>query len=172
MTTVETLLGIIDDPNLFTRRKIEAAEAIIGFEAPDDAVERARAFLVSVFEDRDADIGERMDALKITRKSEAAKITPKIIRLEMKDRGERERREAWREYEIDQLKIKVFKALPVGSIFPSGWCSHLTADDYVPPEGWPPWYNADGSPRQRPPPGDEWPVWSNKAPHNKDGSSR
>ena len=32
-STVETLLEIIDDPNLFTRRKIEAAEAILGFES-------------------------------------------------------------------------------------------------------------------------------------------
>jgi hypothetical protein len=46
--TVETLLEIIDDPNLFTRRKIEAAEAILGFESPDDAIIRAGIFGVCV----------------------------------------------------------------------------------------------------------------------------
>jgi len=51
-STINTLLEIMDDPNLFTRRRVEAAEAILGFEAPEGAVVRARDFLVSVFEDR------------------------------------------------------------------------------------------------------------------------
>jgi hypothetical protein len=99
-----------------------------------------------VFEDRDAHIGERMDALKIARKSESAKVTPKIVRLEVKDRGERERREAWRHYEKTQLKTKIYQATgntPTQDSHP-GWSDHLTGDDYVPP------------------PGDEWPVWSKK----------
>ena len=54
---------------------------------------------MSVFNDRNADIGERLDALKIAWKAEAPKVTPKIIRLEVKDRGERERREAWRHWD-------------------------------------------------------------------------
>jgi hypothetical protein len=88
-----------------------------------------------------------MDALKIARKSESAKVTPKVVRLEVKDHGERERREAWREYEICQLKIAIYRATgntPTQDSHP-GWCALLTSDDYVPP------------------PGDDWPVWSKKA---------
>jgi hypothetical protein len=32
--TIDALLEIIADPNMVTRRRIEAAEAILGFEAP------------------------------------------------------------------------------------------------------------------------------------------
>jgi len=98
---------------------------------------------VSVFNDRNADIGERMDALKIARKAEAPKVTPKIIRLEVKDRGERECREAWRHWDKSQLKMRIYQA--TGNTPPLGWADHLTGDDYVPP------------------PGDEWPPWCKKA---------
>ena len=86
---------------------------------------------MSVFNDRNADIGERMDALKIARKAEAPKVTPKIIRLEVKDRGERERREAWRHWDKSQLKMRIYQA--TGNTPPPGWADHLTGDDYVPP---------------------------------------
>jgi hypothetical protein len=82
---VETLLEFMSNTDLTTRRRIEVAEQLLGFEAPADMVTRARDYLVSVFEDRDADISERMDALKIARKAEAPKVTPKIVRLEVKD---------------------------------------------------------------------------------------
>jgi hypothetical protein len=44
-------------------------------------------------------------------------------------------------HEINQLKMKLFKVLPVGTPFPPGWADHLMGDDYLPPEGdeWPPW---------------------------------
>ena len=108
-----------------------------------DAVIRARDFLIEVFENKEESITDRMEALKIARKSEAAKVTPKIVRLEVKERGERERREAWRHYEKSQLKMKIYRA--TGNTPPPGWCDLLMSDDYLPP------------------PGDEWPPWSKKA---------
>ena len=61
-----------------TRRRIEAAEALLGFEAPADAVGRAREYLASVFEDKEnEDIADRMDAAQITRKFEAGRSRPK-----------------------------------------------------------------------------------------------
>ena len=84
-----------------------------------------------------------MDALRTVRKSEAPKVTPKIIRLEVKGRSEADRREEWRHYEKSQLKMKIWRA--TGNTRPEGWCDHLTGDDYVPPQG------------------DEWPPWSKKA---------
>ena len=75
--TIDTLLEIMADADMATRRRIEAAEAILGYEAPADAVSRAKDFLISVFENREETIGDRMDALQISRKFEAKKIAPK-----------------------------------------------------------------------------------------------
>jgi hypothetical protein len=74
---------------------------------------RARDFLMEVFDNKEESLTDRMYALKIAHESEAPKVTPKIIRLEVKDRGERERREAWRHYEKSQLKMKILRATPV-----------------------------------------------------------
>jgi hypothetical protein len=89
----------------------------------------------------DHPINDRMEVLKIARKSEAAKVTPKIIRLEVKGRTKADRREAWREFERAQLKTKIWRA--TGNTPPRGW-DDLFGDDYLPP------------------PGDEWPDWSKK----------
>jgi hypothetical protein len=100
-----------------------------------------------VFDNKEESLTDRMYALKIAHKSDAAKVTPKVVRLEVKDRGDRERREAWREYEMCQLKIKIYLATgntPTQDSHP-GWCDLLTSDDYLPP------------------PGNDWPVWSKKA---------
>jgi len=105
---------------------------------------RARDFLVSVFEDRDAEIGDRMDALKLSRKVEAPKVTPKIVRLEVPARSDRDRREEWRHYEMSKLKMAIYKATGTTPLAESGWADHLMSDDYLPPEG------------------DEWPDWSKR----------
>ena len=138
--TIDALLEIMDNLDIGTHRRIEAAEHLLGFEAPDNVVVRAREFLISVFENKEEAISDRMEALKIARRSEAAKVTPRIIRLEVPARNERERREAWRDYEKARLKRKIVEA--TGNTPPAGWCAHLMGDDYLPPEG------------------DEWPDWS------------
>ena len=59
-------------------RRIQAAEAILGFESPPDAVAYARDYLAQVFEDKEnEEIGDRMDALEISRKFEAGRSRPK-----------------------------------------------------------------------------------------------
>jgi hypothetical protein len=40
--TIDILLEIMTDNELVMRRRIQAAEAVLGFEAPTDAVNRAR----------------------------------------------------------------------------------------------------------------------------------
>jgi hypothetical protein len=139
---IETLLEIMNNDELTTRRRIEAAEHLLGFEAPADTVTQAREYLVSVFEDRDAEINDRMDALKIARRSEAPKVTPRVVRFDPPARSERDRREAWRHYEISKLKMKIYRATGTTPLGGSGWADHLQSDDYVAP------------------PGDEWPDWS------------
>jgi hypothetical protein len=133
---IDILLEIMADPEIVTRRRIEAAEALLGFEAPTEAVSRARDYLMSVFEDREAEIGDRMDALKLSRKCEAKKIAPQTVHATRRE--EKDRKEAWREYEIFQLQAEI--VLATMDHPPPGWDSKLRSPDYLPPPGdeWPP----------------------------------
>jgi hypothetical protein len=56
----------------------------------------------------------------------------------MTRREEADRKEAWREYEIDQLLLKIVMATMDHP--PKGWDSDLRSPDYLPPPGdeWPP----------------------------------
>jgi hypothetical protein len=97
--TIDMLLEIMADTDMSTRRRIEAAEAVLGFEAPPDAASRARDYLAQVFEDKENEsIADRMDALQISRKFEAKKIMPQTVHHTRREGADR--REAWREYEI------------------------------------------------------------------------
>jgi hypothetical protein len=108
-----------------THRRIEAAEVILGFEAPTDAVSRAREYLMSIFENREEAIGDRMDALKLSRKFEAKRIAPQTVHLTRRE--EVDRREAWREYEINQLQAKIILATLDHP--PKGWDDELRSPD-------------------------------------------
>jgi hypothetical protein len=143
--TIDALLIIMDDADIVTRRRIEAAEQLLDFEAPDDAVIRAREYLVSVFEDHDEELADRMNAIKASRKVEAAKVSPKVVHLNR--RTPTDRKEAWREYELSQLRTRII--LATHDIPPKGWDDVLTSPDYLPPEGdeWPPWW--EGKDRRR-----------------------
>jgi len=134
--TIDTLLEIMDDTEMSTHRRVEAAEALLGFEAPTDAVSRAREYLMSVFEDREEEIGNRMDALRISRKFEAKRIAPQTVHVTRRE--EVDRKEAWREYEIFQLQTKI--VLATLDHPPKGWDADLRSPDYLPPPGdaWPP----------------------------------
>ena len=134
--TIEALLEIMADTGMTTLRRIEAAEAILGFEAPTDAVSRAREYLMSIFENREEAIGDRMDALRMSRKFEAKRIAPQTVHLTRRE--EVDRKEAWREYEINQLQMKI--VLATMDHPPKGWDAELRSPDYLPPPGdaWPP----------------------------------
>jgi hypothetical protein len=134
--TIDTLLKIMSDPEMSTRRRIEAAEALLGYEAPADAVSRAREYLGEVFEDREQSIDLRMDALKISQKFGAKKIAPQTVHLTRRE--EADRKEAWREYEIFQRQMKL--VLATLDHPPKGWDDDLRSPDYLPPPGdaWPP----------------------------------
>jgi hypothetical protein len=134
--TIDALLVIMDDADLVTHRRIEAAEAILGFEAPEAAVIRAREFLIEIFENAEEQIGDRMDALKASRKAEAAKVNPKIVHLTR--RTEMDRREAWRTYERWLRRRELIKKTRMPPL--PGWDDDLLSDKYLPPPGddWPP----------------------------------
>ena len=97
----------------------------------NDAVSRAREYLMSIFDNREESISDRMDALKLSRKYEAKKIAPQTVHLTRRE--EVDRREAWREYEITQLQREIIMATLDHP--PPGWDSVLRRPDYLPRHG-------------------------------------
>ena len=90
-----------------------------------------------MFEDKEnEEIGDRTDALEISRKFEAKKIAPQTVHVTRRE--EADRREAWREYEIGQRRKELIMA--TRQIPPKGWDADLRSPDYLPPPGseWPP----------------------------------
>ena len=134
--TIDMLLDIMADTDMSTHRRIEAAEALLGFEAPAEVVARAREYLAQVSEDKEnEEIGDRMDALQISRKFEAKKIAPQTVHVTRRE--ETDRKEAWRNYEIWQRRRKLI--LATHQIPPPNYAEDLLSPDYLPPpEGWPP----------------------------------
>src|SRR6516164_6485494 len=133
----DILLEIMGDPELPTRRRMQAAEALLGFEAPVNVINHAREYLASVFENREGEkVEDRMEAAQITRKFEAKKIAPQTVHLTRRE--EVDRKGAWREYHISQRQIKL--VLATMDHPPKGWDDDLRSPDYLPPPGdeWPP----------------------------------
>lgn len=77
---------------------------------------------------------DRLDAVKLARKFEAAKVALPTARTK---RDETDRREKWRRYEIAQRHWNL--SLAIMDTPPKGWADDLYSDDYVAPDGWPPW---------------------------------
>ena len=123
-----------DSDTMPSRRRVEAAEHLLDYECPEEVVIECKEFLTSVFEDSEQHVDIRLDALKLARKFEAAKVAPRTVRTK---REETDRTEAWRRYELAQRKWKL--VLAIHDVPPKGWADDLYADDYVAPEGWPPW---------------------------------
>jgi hypothetical protein len=134
--TVDMLLEIMADTDMATRRRIEAAEHVLSFEAAAEAVNRAREFLISVFDNKEESIADRMDALALSRKFEAKKIAPQTVHLTRRE--EADRKEAWREYEIWELRREIIMATLDHP--PKDFDADLRSPDYLPPPGdeWPP----------------------------------
>jgi hypothetical protein len=81
---INALIEIMSDKDAPLRRRIEATEGLLAYEAPLEIVDQAKAFLTSVFEDKEQHVDNRLDALKLMRKAEA----PKITRLSVSARDE------------------------------------------------------------------------------------
>jgi hypothetical protein len=125
---------MLDHDGTAPRRRVEAAEHLLDYECPEEVRVERKEFLTSIFEDNEQHVDIRLDALKLMRKFEAPKVTPKTIRA---TRSEGDRREAWRNYEINQRHWKL--SLAIRNTPPKGWADDLYSADYVAPDGWPPW---------------------------------
>ena len=66
---IVALLQIISDTeDAPLRRRIQATEALLAYEAPQEAVDQAKAFLTSV-QDAEQRVDDSLDALKLMRKA-------------------------------------------------------------------------------------------------------
>jgi hypothetical protein len=127
---IAALLEIMSHVDAPSRRRIEATELLLAYEAPPEAVDQAKAFLTSVFEDAAQHVDDRLDALRLMRKAEAPKITAPTVTAE----DARANRELWRKLEIGHRRAELFKAGLWGD-HPKDWAADLLSEDYVAPPG-------------------------------------
>lgn len=73
---LKKLLDIMTSPEVPVARSIEAAKAIIEYEAPPEVFDLTYQFLIGVAEDPRQDIGLKLEALKLIRKVEARRVVP------------------------------------------------------------------------------------------------
>ena len=76
---IVALVEIMSDTDAPLRRRIEATEGLLAYEAPKEAVHQAQAFLISVFGDPEQRVEDWLDALKLMREAEARKITAPTV---------------------------------------------------------------------------------------------
>ena len=127
---IAALLEIVSDDDAPLRCRIEATEGLLAYEAPQEAIDQAKAFLTSVFEDSEQRVDDRLDALKLMRKAEARKITTPTITAE----DARANRELWRDIEMGLRRAALFRA-GLWENAPKDWADDLLSEDYVPPPG-------------------------------------
>ena len=123
---IVALLEIMSGTHAPLRRRIEAIELLLAYEAPPEAVDQAKTFLTAVFEDAAQHVDDRLDALRLMRKAEAPKITTVT--------ADRANRELWRQLEIGHRRAELFKAGLWGN-HPKDWAADLLSEDYVEPPG-------------------------------------
>ena len=127
---IVALLEIMSDPDAPLRRRIEATEGLLAYEAPQEVVDQAKAFLTSVFEDDEQRVDDKLDALRLMRKAEARKVTTPTVTPE----DARANRELWRKLEIGSRRVAMIEAGLWGN-HPKDWASDLLSEDYVAPPG-------------------------------------
>jgi hypothetical protein len=119
----------MQDTRLNIRKRVEATAGLLEYEAPLEVVEQATAFLTTVFEDRNADVDDRLDALGLVRKFEAPKVRqPVVVQTYPPDYTETQRKIA-----IWDRQSELHRAGLQSSQFPPDWCSDIQSPDWIPP---------------------------------------
>ena len=77
---IGALVGIMSDPAVPIRKRLEAAENLLAYKTPPDVAESAKSFLASVFTDPEQNIDHRLAATTALRRSEDVRIVPAIER--------------------------------------------------------------------------------------------
>jgi len=74
--TIAPLVSIMLDDDEYMGQRLEAAERILGFESPADAVEATKAFLREVYKGRTNSTRDKLKAIELIRKAEDKKVAP------------------------------------------------------------------------------------------------
>ncbi len=127
-SAIAALLNIMDDEENAMRSRLSAAEQILSYENPDEAVQLTKDFLRDVFDGVANPVELRLDALKMMRKTESRKAAPPGASADAAAR-----REQWRSLAISHRRLELSDAglWPA----PKGWADDLRADDWMPPQG-------------------------------------
>jgi hypothetical protein len=126
---IVALTKIMDAKKTLLRRRIEACEALLGYEAPEETVEKAKNFLTAVFEDSEhVGIDDRLAALKLMRRASAPRVTQSTVRTADSDKN----RETFRQIEIAGRRARLIKAKLWGQQ-PKSWADDLLGADYAAP---------------------------------------
>ena len=119
--SVTALLEIMGNEAGSMRRRIESAEALLTYEAPEEVVERTKTFLITVIEDRKrVRTDYRLEAGKLLRKAEARKVVQQSVRSAEADRW----RETERRLAVASRRVKLMRA----GLWPAppGWDDDLS----------------------------------------------
>jgi hypothetical protein len=79
-TAIGTLVEIMSDSAVPIRKRLEAAEGLLGFKTPPDVADSAKLFLASIFTDPEQNVDHRLAATTALRRSEDVRIVPAIER--------------------------------------------------------------------------------------------
>jgi hypothetical protein len=124
------LLEIMNANETSVRSRIAAAEMVLCYEASEIAVERAKTFLLAVFESKQVSIDDRLEALKLARKAEARKVTQQSVRSTEVETN----REVWRDAEIAARRMKLVRAgVWKVAVDRGDWADDLLTPDYIAP---------------------------------------
>jgi hypothetical protein len=104
---IKASIEIMSDEAAPTRRRIEACEGLLAYEAPREVMDLAKEFLISIFENPDEHVDDRLDALKLMRKAEAPRIRQRTTAVPADERAERGRQ---REREIAHRRLAMMDA--------------------------------------------------------------
>ena len=73
---IAALVEIMRDTEQAPRSRIEACEHLLDYECPLEAIEGAKAVLMSIVEDGETLVEIKLGALKLLRRVEARKVSP------------------------------------------------------------------------------------------------
>jgi len=126
---IKALVKIMQDKEIGASLRIKACEGLLEYEAPQDIVELAKAFLTSIFEDEEKSVTDRLDATKLMRKFEAPRIRQQVIA----QRDPVDYIEAQRDLAISIRKGELIRAGLLPNQFPADWADDLRSADWIPP---------------------------------------
>jgi hypothetical protein len=79
-STVATLVQLMVNSSLPLRRRISAAQLLLGFKSPPDVAEHTKQFLHSIFLDQEMDISHRLECAELLRRAEDVRLAPSVER--------------------------------------------------------------------------------------------